>query len=85
MTPLEALVELTNMGVDERRINNCRVSYLPSLYDTIMEECSEPENWVHTLDPNSEPCDSELRHEIGNGGAWPLFVCEDHDRRVHRA
>lgn len=80
MTPLEALVELTNMGVDEKRINATTTGKLPRLYEIVMEECSPPENWVHLIGDRT-PCDSELRFVCGAGG---VYVCDEHDRRVVR-
>lgn len=80
MTPLEALVELTNMGVGPLRIGETKVRELPALYDTIMEECGEPGTWVHLMDNPRTPCDSEFRYSTdGLGG---VYVCDKHDRRV---
>lgn len=78
MTPLEALVELTNMGVSEKRIKETQVGALPALYDIILEECGAPENWVHLL--TGTPCDSELRWHSGGS----IYICDDHDARVRR-
>jgi hypothetical protein len=77
MTPLEALVELTNMGVDEKRINATATGKLPRLYEIVMEECGEPEDWWHVHGDWSR-CLSELRyHQSGD-----IYVCDEHDRAV---
>lgn len=78
MTPLEALVELTLMGVDENRVNGTRVRDLPRLYDIVMEECGPAEGWVHLI--GRKPCDSELRFSMDQAGI--LFKCHDHNQLV---